>query len=198
MDQIDREGVPVHRRSVHYDLVLDGKFYPPKYVISLATKYAIGSELPPSDFHPVEANQYFRTQGYKVIDWRVIGRRGNAPSKVVPEDDEATFPEGGERFRLHRTLERNPTIAKKAKEKRLGETGKLQCDVCSFDFADAYGELGEGFIEAHHTIPVATRRGRMETKLSDMALVCSNCHRMLHRGKRLLSAQELRQIVESL
>ena len=191
--QIDRQGVPVHRRSVHYDLVLDGKRYPPKYVISLATKYAMGIEHPPSDFNAVEAKNYFLAREYKVTD-----RRGNAPSTIVPEDDESTFPEGGKRFHWHRTSERNPTIAKKAKERRLAKSGELQCDVCSFDFTDTYGQLGEGFIEAHHTVPVAMLQGPAKTKLSEIALVCSNCHRMLHRGKRLLSVQELKEIVESL
>jgi predicted HNH restriction endonuclease len=27
--------------------------------------------------------------------------------------------------------------------------------MCGFDFKDKYGELGEGFAECHHTIPVS-------------------------------------------
>ena len=57
----------------------------------------------------------------------------------------------------------------------------------------AYGELG-GFIEAHHTVPVARLRGKTKAKIADLALVCSNCPRMLHRGS-LLSVKELRQLI---
>ena len=68
--EIDREGVPEKRRSVHYDLVLSGKRYPPKYVISLATKYATGTEHPFDSFDAVEAKKYFLDRGYEVIDRR--------------------------------------------------------------------------------------------------------------------------------
>ena len=68
--EIDREGVPARRRSVHYDLVLNGKRYPPKYVISLARKYATGTEHPADRFDAVEAKKYFLDRGYEVIDCR--------------------------------------------------------------------------------------------------------------------------------
>ena len=68
--EIDREGVPAKRRSVHYDLVLNGKYYPPKYVISLATKYATVTEHPADSFDAVEAKKYFLDRGYEVIDRR--------------------------------------------------------------------------------------------------------------------------------
>ena len=43
------------------------------------------------------------------------------------------------------------------------------------------GDLGKGYIEAHHTRPVAKLVTGERTKVSDLALVCANCHRMLHR-----------------
>jgi hypothetical protein len=57
--EIDREGVPPHRESVHYDLLLNERTYPPKYVISLATRYATGTELLSEEFSAVEAKDYF-------------------------------------------------------------------------------------------------------------------------------------------
>ena len=92
---------------------------------------------------------------------------------------------------MHRKFERNSKIVKSKKDTRLKNTGKLQCDVCSFDFRDVYGEIGENFIEAYHTVPIAEMRGERKTKVSEIALVCSNCHQMLHRGRTLLSIKEL-------
>ena len=191
-DQIDKEGVPSARKAYHYDVILRGEPYPPKYVISLANIFATGSEHPAGRFNAVEARDYFRSRGYVVND-----RRSKSAPSIVVEDDESAFPEGKERYRLHRSLERDATIARKAKIKRLVATGRLHCDVCSLGFEDMYGARGEGFIEAHHTVPVATLRGSVRTKVSDIALVCSNCHRMLHRGIALLSVSELREIVEA-
>ncbi len=112
--------------------------------------------------------------------------------RPISEDEESRFPEGAELYRLHRQRERDATLAVRAKQKRLSQVGYLSCDVCEFDFEKAYGDLGAGFIEMHHTIPVSQLTGNARTRITDLALVCSNCHRMLHRGPRLLSIDELR------
>jgi len=109
------------------------------------------------------------------------------------EDDESAFPEGEVRYQLHRSRERDPTLAARAKRKRLKDTGAIKCDACDFDFSVEYGQLGDGYIEAHHTLPVATLDGTRKTKLSELALVCSNCHRMLHRASPPLTIGELRE-----
>jgi len=113
--------------------------------------------------------------------------------EIVIEDDESAFPEGKEKFKRHRYLERDSKIVRHAKAQRLATTGKLECDVCRLDFARRYGERGRGFIEAHHKIPVSQLGGKKETKAEDLALVCSNCHRMLHRGEPLLTTDQLRE-----
>ena len=101
--------------------------------------------------------------------------------RVVPERDESRYPEGAESYRTHRTRERDSALATAAKKRRLTDFGTLACDVCTFDFTQKYGVLGGGFIEAHHTVPVSKLDGTTKTRVSDLALVCSNCHRMLHR-----------------
>ncbi|MBU6994425.1 HNH endonuclease [Ferrovum myxofaciens] len=189
--EIDRNGVPAERRSVYYDLVIEGKRYPPKYIVSLAAKFATGEEHLPADFNAVEAKKFFLGKGYEVVD-----RRAKAEDVVVDEDDESAFPEGRESFKIHRQRERDGKMPRKAKEKRLAETKKLECDICGMDFHSVYGKLGYGFIEAHHTVPVSKLNGAVKTKLDDLALVCSNCHRMLHRGSTLLTIEELKKLVQ--
>lgn len=67
MAQIDVDGVPAGRGSVAYDLVHDGKRYPPKYVISLATKIATGSELKPESFEFSPSDRsWFESNGFRV------------------------------------------------------------------------------------------------------------------------------------
>jgi hypothetical protein len=112
---------------------------------------------------------------------------------VVTEDEESAFPEGKETFKLHRHLERDSALSRRIKAARLDETGKLECEVCSTDFQVKYGELGEGFIEAHHRTPVHKLDGVRKTKASELALVCSNCHRMLHRANPQLTVEELKE-----
>ena len=73
----------------------------------------------------------------------------------------------------------------------------MQCEVCGFIFKDMYGELGDGYIECHHIIPLADIELQKETKINDLALVCANCHRMLHRKRPWITIEELKQIVNN-
>jgi ribosomal protein L44E len=188
---IDREGIPDSRKSVHYDLILKGKKYPPKYVVSIAYRVATGSEYPPGMFNAVEAKNYFLARGYDLVD-----RRDNTLHRIESEDYESQYPEGKAKYRLHRKLERDPKLANAAKAKALEINKELKCEACGFDFFKIYGELGFGFIEAHHKIPVAILKGKKPTKISDLTLLCSNCHRMIHRGKRVMSVRELQKIID--
>jgi 5-methylcytosine-specific restriction protein A len=74
-------------------------------------------------------------------------------SPMVDEDEDG-FPEGRVLYRLHRQRERNRELVAKAKRRAEAE-GRLCCIVCGFDFHQEYGEIGKGFIECHHTVPVS-------------------------------------------
>ncbi len=66
--EIDKSGVPEGRQAKGYDLVHDGKKYPPKYVISLAVKHATGKELPHTKFSGGEkTNSVLRGFDFEVV-----------------------------------------------------------------------------------------------------------------------------------
>lgn len=191
---VDEHGIPSGRDSDRYDLLLNAEHYPPKLIISLAAKFARGQEWSSRRFNAVEAKNYFINREYVVFD-----KKTGQPLPVgqIPEADEASaFPEGREKYRLHRSLERDPTIVRKAKEERLRRVGELRCEACDFSFRQVYGDMGTKFIEAHHIVPVSEIRGKTKTKISDLALVCANCHRMLHRAKSRITVAYLRTIIE--
>ncbi|MBQ8595377.1 MAG: HNH endonuclease [Oscillospiraceae bacterium] len=112
------------------------------------------------------------------------------------EDD--TFSEGKEKIRQHIFRERNPHLIKKAKEKfKMEHDGKLFCEVCGFDFKEKYGNLGEDFIEAHHTKPISEMVDGEKTNINDIVMVCSNCHSMLHRKKPWLKKEDIKDIIKN-
>jgi len=119
------------------------------------------------------------------------------PSSVtlVREPEAEGYPEGRISYALHRVRERNRAAVRDKKRRALEREGVLRCEVCGFSFAEKYGDLGEGVIDCHHTVPVHELEPGAETRLEDLALVCCNCHRMLHLGKQALSVDELRQLV---
>ncbi|MGH3380711.1 MAG: HNH endonuclease [Actinoallomurus sp.] len=107
-------------------------------------------------------------------------RRAIATPDPQEEDDDVTAVEGRVLERVHRFRERNPRL-RREKIRSVGRAGgTLACQVCGFDFAERFGPHGDGYIEVHHVVPLH-ETGTSETRLTDLALVCANCHRMSHR-----------------
>lgn len=104
--------------------------------------------------------------------------------------------EGQAQYVYHLRRERNRAVIEAKKAQALATHGRLRCEVCCFDFGAFYGELGEGFCEVHHTIPLAALDGKRVTTLADLAILCSNCHRVLHRHKPMPSISELRAYID--
>jgi hypothetical protein len=121
----------------------------------------------------------------------LIGWSTQAGTTPGPEE----FAEGSELRVLHRRKERNRKAVQRKKEQVLAAHGRLCCEVCDFDFQAVYGSLGEGFAECHHRVPLSELSAGHKTKLSELAIVCANCHRILHRCRRMMSIEELRVVV---
>ena len=111
-------------------------------------------------------------------------------------DEEEVFllgRDGKSRAIVSRVRERSPRLRATALEIH----GYL-CQVCGFDFEGTYGAWGRGFIEVHHVQELGTvpDEGVEVDPATDLAVVCSNCHRMIHRkAKRALTLAELRRMV---
>jgi len=111
-------------------------------------------------------------------------------------DNNYSIQEGKSKYRRHLVRERKSKVVKLAKAKFKKEQGRLYCEVCGFDFEKAYGKIGEDFIEGHHNIPISELKENQETKIEDISLVCSNCHKMLHRRKPWLKVEELKELIK--
>jgi hypothetical protein len=114
-------------------------------------------------------------------EWEHYTGVSGAPLMLDPE---LMRLEGADRYRVvrHRTRER---LLRKAKLAAASSAagGVLRCEVprCGFEFTEKYGDLGVGFAEVHHLQQLAVG-GPRATGLGDLAVVCANCHRMIHRG----------------
>jgi predicted HNH restriction endonuclease len=87
-----------------------------------------------------------------------------------------------------------------ARHKGLVEEAKrtygFVCMGCHFDFEKFYGPIGKGCIECHHLHPMRANEVRNST-VADVAIVCSNCHTMIHQRDPHLAIHELRDLVTS-
>jgi 5-methylcytosine-specific restriction protein A len=118
-------------------------------------------------------------------------------STKFPDPDLADFSaeEGGVLLRAHLRRERSPRLRREkiTDAKSRGQT--IACEVCGFDFFQAYGPRGLDYIECHHRVPLHVS-GRTRNRPEDLALICSNCHRMIHRKAPWLTVEELRELVQ--
>jgi predicted HNH restriction endonuclease len=70
------------------------------------------------------------------------------------------------------------------------------CQICEFDFENIYGAIGRDFIEGHHTIPVSQMEDGHVTKPEEIALLCANCHRMVHKKRPWLTMNKLNSLLK--
>ncbi len=96
--------------------------------------------------------------------------------------------EGATTQRLVTTYERDPKL--RAEAIRIHGT---TCLACGFNFSEAYGSHGAGFIHVHHLKPLSESDHEQVVNPSfDMTVLCANCHAMVHRyPKRTLSLKAL-------
>lgn len=106
--------------------------------------------------------------------------------------EEEEYFEGSKKKRFTNYYERDPKLRAAAVQHH-----GVACKVCGFDFEKTYGERGKGYIEVHHLRPISTlgKQTKVNPK-SDMTVLCSNCHRMVHRRKdHVLAPKELKDLL---
>ena len=109
------------------------------------------------------------------------------------------------RYRQHRKIERAGKAAKLVKQ-----VHGCICQGCAIDFRVIYGNAGLDYIEAHHLVPLNELPEDVPVTLDpihDFAVLCANCHRMIHRknGPKTIAeladlpgVQELRKLFATL
>ena len=94
-------------------------------------------------------------------------------------------------FALHLAMEQDM----EAQNDRRQSAKVLACEICGFDFERTYGELGAGYIQFHHRVPLADLTEGSRPTANDLTPICANCHAMLHQGDRTLSTADLRSAI---
>jgi 5-methylcytosine-specific restriction protein A len=129
-------------------------------------------------------------------------RKGNdwyateAEESILPEeiqDAENEYIEGTKSIVTVNSYERNP----EAREKCIEHFGCF-CSVCGFDFEKHYGLLGANYIHVHHLIPLnEIKKEYSVNPTTDLIPVCANCHAMLHRGRKTISIESLKEHIHN-
>lgn len=101
-------------------------------------------------------------------------------SKSIEREDDETDFEDLTKIRIHKRIERNQRLAKKVKAKK-----GYVCEACGFSYDSVYTNLDTDYIEAHHLVAFAELTGSKVPldPEKDFAVLCADCHRMIHRSK---------------
>ncbi len=96
--------------------------------------------------------------------------------------------------RLVKVRERDRGLRKEKIAESLKIRGSISCELCNFDFEKVYGELGKGYVEVHHKVPLHFS-GKVKSTTTDLILFCANCHRMIHTGSQWKTPDELLEVL---
>ena len=123
-------------------------------------------------------------RSYALVRTPTFLKRAAAPPELLSELEEYVGLEGAalRRMTVHRKREAKLRRAKIADS--IHRSGRLLCEVpgCGFDFERTYGEVGRGYAHVHHLLPLSDGDENRPTRLADLAVICANCHAMVHRG----------------
>ena len=102
--------------------------------------------------------------------------------------------------------ERNVAIRSRSQKLRdtaiehYTQEGRIRCLACKFEFYRAYGETGKNYIEIHHLKPIYELSPETKINISEalgnVAPLCANCHRIVHRRKPPYAISELKEIIQ--
>lgn len=178
-----------------YDVVFEGRGYPPKAIIGIAVLNITGIMLKPENFNGGLNSKCFRLlidQGFEIVQKEEDNEQSDIsffPDELPPQ---SVFTEGAAMQVTVNRYERD----RKARQAALAWHGCL-CKICDIDMIKVYGEIAKGFIHIHHLIPLSDIKENysLDPK-KDLIPVCPNCHAMLHRRNPPFSPEELKSIIE--
>lgn len=130
--EIDKKGVPQGRHSTTYDLLYDGKTYPPKLVLSIANKYANGDELNPSTFKGGEETPAFKK--LRELGFQIVPKHEQAGKATEPDTDYSSVQE--ELIQRYKELIREDQNEKELYKWRLIHEFQEKWDIEANNFAE--------------------------------------------------------------
>ena len=164
------------RQARNHFVLFNGKAYSSKAVLGVGHKYSGAGWL------PLRWDEFYG--GAPTVNrLRALGF-----TEFTSDPDQAdAYVEGERQSRETTFFTRNAQLARDARAYH----GTI-CQTCGFDFGAVYGELGAGYIECHHLNPLGEQGGNaQEVTVREVAVLCSNCHRIIHHRRPALSIELL-------
>lgn len=130
--------------------------------------------------------------GYSVTPFNILALLNELNCEAEElETSHNLYIEGAVTTKTVNAYERNP----KARKECIAHHEAL-CIACGFDFEKAYGKAGQGYIEVHHLLPLASLQiGYVINPVTDMVPLCANCHAIAHRKQPPYTPKEIQAMI---
>jgi len=108
---------------------------------------------------------------------------GEYPNQeLLDDEDDEGDEEGRVRRRQHRYRERLSNLRQKRLDCMYELEGCYFCECCERRSPDSENPCS--ILEVHHIVPLSETVGVRRTTLDDLAVLCANCHRLIHAQMR--------------
>lgn len=148
-----------------------------------------------ADFPRSEAGKLSEVARTLRTSLEIVDPRPTTVDPGISDDD--VFVEG--RWLTIRHRQRDARLRRRLLTRSKGAA--LRCEMCDFTPPEFDLPVRESFFEAHHRIQLAEAERERETKVSDMALLCACCHRLIHRliacRKQWIGVEDARSYLKS-
>jgi hypothetical protein len=149
----------------------------------------------PSDLHP---NKPRRDDAVAVL---YLVRTDLSEAQGISDDPSITTSvaiEGGRSLVEHLQQERSRSLVEAKRRAFRASHGQLRCEACQVSESAMPAGLGEGCFEVHHLVALSGRASSGLTRIDELALLCANCHRMIHRSNPMLTVEQLRSALQAM
>lgn len=150
--------------------------------------------LPETDYYSVSQDFYpsniLGAKYYSDSEIEIVASLFNSGANPTINYADKKFLENRIKFSKHRLRERDSNLVKLVKNSRSWE-----CEICGVLFEDKYGIA---YIEAHHKVPLSNIDSVVHSDMTDIALLCPNCHKAVHRVMDNFPSKQYKQIKKEL
>jgi 5-methylcytosine-specific restriction endonuclease McrA len=205
--KIKSEGIPPRLKSTRYDVFFEGVRYPPKQVMREAQKISEEAEAQANEVRNSRGEPWWPYGGgpqtnrfLEEFGFKIVPKKGNYKQLKVTwkrrkkrESQQQNSEQGYFEGQIRTVSVEHRKRDSKARRQILNQKG-YDCEVCGFNFEKTYGVK---FSEVHHLKPLSVNE-RITNPKTDLLVVCSNCHTMLHpSAKKVRNWKELKKMVNA-
>jgi len=128
-------------------------------------------------------------------------RADGSEAQGISDDPSITTSEaveGGRSLVEHFQRERSRSLVEAKRRAFRAAHGRLFCEACLLSETALPPGIGEGCFEVHHLVALSARQSSVLTRIDDLALLCANCHRMIHRSNPMLTVAQLQATLQAM